>query len=180
MSKEIIFISHSSKDEHILRQLKQKLNDKLGGTVEIFLSSDGQSIPLGRNWVHRVEKALDEAKLMIVFLSPASINSKWVYFEAGYSYSKNIKVVPVGILGVDLAQISAPLSLLQGFNINSSDGLNNLIALINENFSFTNKETFIEEDYNDIFRLSSLFLSIENEPTLITKTVPLLVLANSN
>jgi hypothetical protein len=156
MSKPTVFISHSSKDEPVLRQLKQKLNDKLGGTVDIFLSSDGQSIPLGKNWVHRVEKALGDAKLMIVFLSPSSINSNWIYFEAGFSYSKEIRVVPVAILGVDLAKISAPLSLLQGFNIINADGLNNIIALINTTFDFSHKETFNEDDFNGIFRLSNL------------------------
>lgn len=154
--KPTVFISHSSRDEQILRLIKQKLNDKLGGTVDIFLSSDGQSIPLGRNWVHRIEKALSGAKLMVIFLSPASIKSNWVYFEAGYSYSKGIRVVPVAILGVDLAHIGAPLSLLQGFNINNSDGLNNIIALVNETFDFAHKETFTEGEYNEIFRLSDL------------------------
>jgi hypothetical protein len=156
MSKPTVFFSHSSKDEHILRNLKERLSGKLGGTLDIFLSSDGQSIPLGKNWVHRVEEALENAKLMIVFLSPSSIRSNWIYFEAGYSYSKDIKVVPVAILGVDLALIGAPLSLLQGFNLNSSDGLNNIIALINVTFDFSYKETFDEDDFNQIFHLSNL------------------------
>src|SRR6266487_4418304 len=98
MSKPTVFFSHSSKDENVLRKLKDRLSEKLGGTLDIFLSSDGQSIPLGKNWVHRIEEALHDAKLMIVFLSPASIHSNWIYFEAGYSYSKDIRVVPVAIL----------------------------------------------------------------------------------
>ncbi len=159
MSKPTVFFSHSSKDENVLRKLKDRLSEKLGGTLDIFLSSDGQSIPLGKNWVHRIEEALHDAKLMIVFLSPASIHSNWIYFEAGYSYSKDIRVVPVAILGVDLAVIGPPLSLLQGFNMNSADGLNNIIALINSTFDFSYKETFDEDDFNQIFHLSSLSTS---------------------
>lgn len=67
MSKPTIFFSHSSSDKDVLFKLKELFCDKTAGTIEVFLSSDGQSIPLGKNWVHRVQEALDNAKLMIVF-----------------------------------------------------------------------------------------------------------------
>jgi hypothetical protein len=66
---------------------------------------------------------------MYVFLSPSALESKWVPFESGYAYSREIRVVPVGILGVDLATIGPPLGLLQGFNISSGPGMNNLIKV---------------------------------------------------
>jgi len=148
--KPILFLSHSSKDRDYLSKLKFQLIEKTGRTFEIFLSSDGQSMPLGKNWVHSVEKALNDSKLMFVFISPNSINSNWIYFESGFAYSKNIKVIPVGINGVDLNRVPAPLSLLQGFNINSEEGLNNLIAIINSEFEFSHKEIFNKQDFHQI------------------------------
>lgn len=50
---------------------------------------------------------------MFVFISPHSLRSNWLFFESGFAYSRDIKVVPVGILGVDLGTLSPPLSLLQ-------------------------------------------------------------------
>lgn len=155
-AKPTIFFSHSSKDEVSLRELKNILSDKTGNTVDIFLSSDGQSIQLGRNWVHKVEDALENAKIMFVFLSPNSLQSKWVYFESGFSYAKNISVIPIGILGVDLDSLSPPLSLLHGFNIRNYDGLNNIISIINEEFYFSFKESFTEEDFSKIFSAEEL------------------------
>ena len=151
MNKPTIFFSHSTRDEKPLRALKDSLNDKVGGTIDIFLSSDGQSIPFGKNWVHKIEEALGLSKIMFVFLSPNSIHSNWLYFEAGFSYSKGIEVIPVGILGVDLNQISPPLNLLQGFNIDSMDGLNNIITIINQKFGYSHKESFTGDDYSKIF-----------------------------
>ena len=149
--KKIIFFSHSSYDKKALHRLKDLLTKKIANTAEIFLSSDGQSIPLGRNWVSRLEEAMKQSRIMLVFLSPMSLQSHWIYFEAGYAYRRNIRVVPVGILGVDLERVGPPLGLLQGFNIKSEDGLNNIIALINEAFDYSHEESFTQEEYNEIF-----------------------------
>lgn len=84
MNKPVVFFSHSSKDKAVLAKLKELFVEKAGATIEVFLSSDGQSIPLGRNWVHRVEEGLKTAKVMLVFLTPSSLESSWIFFEAGY------------------------------------------------------------------------------------------------
>jgi len=106
--KPVVFFSHSSRDKSELALLKQLFVEKTGGAVEVFLSSDGQSIPLGRNWVHRIEEALGQAKLLITFITKNSIGSSWVSFEAGFAYSKGVRVVPVGFLGLDIAQVPHP------------------------------------------------------------------------
>jgi hypothetical protein len=58
--------------------------EKTHGTIDVFLSSDGQSIQLGHNWVAEVQNALERARFMAVFLTPNSIQSGWIHFEAGY------------------------------------------------------------------------------------------------
>lgn len=151
VSKPVIFFSHSSRDSATLQRLKKAVLEKVGGAVDIFLSSDGQSIRLGRNWVSEIEEALNSSRLMFVFLSPFSVTSQWVYFEAGFSYSRNIEVVPVGINGVDLSTVSPPISLLQGFNITGHGSLNNIISAINDKLGHTHKLAFAEEDYEEIF-----------------------------
>jgi len=150
MQKPIVFFSHSSKDQHMLARLKEMVIEKTGNSVEIFLSSDGQSIPLGRNWVYRIEEALKGAKLMLVFVSPNALRSNWIFFESGFAYAKDIQVVPVGIGGVDLGTFPPPLGLLQGFNITSADGLNNIIALFNKTFSHSHRERFNDSEFEHL------------------------------
>jgi hypothetical protein len=149
MQKPATFFSHSSQDKHALAKLKEQFLTKTSGSIDVFLYSDGQSIPFGRNWVHSVEQALNDAKLMVVFVTPNSLRSNWLHFEAGYAYSKNIQVIPVDI-GIDLATVGAPLNLLQGFNITSEAGLNNLIAVVNEAFGHAHAESFTIEDFHVI------------------------------
>jgi len=147
MTKPTIFFSHSSNDRKLLTKLKDLFIEKTGGSIDIFLSSDGQSIPFGKNWVHRVEQALGTAKAMFVFITPTSIRSNWLYFESGYAYSKGISVVPVGLLGVDLSIINPPLSLLQGFNVSSEEGLNNIISMVNTELGHRHPESFTAEEF---------------------------------
>ena len=134
--------------------IKNKVMKYTSGTLEIFQSSDGESIPFGTNWIHKVEEGLKEAKVMFVFITEQSISSGWIYFEAGYAYSKDVHVIPVGI-GVSVGDLKAPLNLLQGFNITSADSLNNFLTIINREFSDNFPAQFTDDDFNKVISLSS-------------------------
>lgn len=154
MSKPTLFFSHSSKDKDMVLAIKNKVMKYTSGTLEIFQSSDGESIPFGTNWIHKVEEGLKEAKVMFVFITEQSISSGWIYFEAGYAYSKGVHVIPVGI-GVSVGSLKAPLNLLQGFNITSADSLNNFLTIINREFNYSFPAQFSDDDYNEVIALSS-------------------------
>ncbi|MGB3086228.1 MAG: toll/interleukin-1 receptor domain-containing protein, partial [Phycisphaerae bacterium] len=155
MEKPTVFFSHSSKDKEALARLKDLFVQKTGDTIEVFLSSDGQSIPLGRNWVHSVELGLDRAKLMVVFVTPSSLKSHWMYFESGYAYRQGLRVVPVGFKGIDIARVPPPIGHLQGFNITSEAGLDNIIAVANEEFKFTHAGRFTKDEYQQVMLLGA-------------------------
>lgn len=154
MGKPTLFFSHSSKDKDIVLSIKNKLDKATGGVMDIFMSSDGQSIPFGTNWIHKIEEGLKAAKIMFVFVTENSISSGWIYFEAGYAYSKDIQVIPVGI-GVDIGSLRAPLNLLQGFNVSSEDSLNNFITIINRTFDYHFPSAFEYDDYLDVVKNTS-------------------------
>lgn len=156
MEKPTVFLSHSSKDSKYLTLLKNQLEQRTSGTVNIFLSSDGQSIPFGSNWVHSVEKALENTTIMFVAISPSSISSSWIFFECGYSYSRGVKVVPIGIMGASVELLHPPLSLLQGFNIRSHEGLNNIITVINREYDLSFNEDFTLKEYEQLSQVSTI------------------------
>lgn len=147
--KPTIFFSHSSKDKESLIILKSLIEEKTGGTINIFMSSDGQSIPFGSNWMHKIEEGLKNARIMFVFVTPKSIDTGWIYFEAGYAYSKGIDVIPIGI-NIDIGSIKPPISLLQGFNMISEESINNIIHIINKKFDYNFRISFSEEEFKKI------------------------------
>ncbi len=147
MDKPIIFFSHSSQDRDALLPIREQLVEGTGSAIEVFMSSDGASIPFGRNWLKEIEEALGECRLMFVWMTPSSLNSNWIPFESGYAYSKGIKVVPIGYDGIRLENLPAPLSMLQGFNVTSAASLNNIVAIINQEFELTFPELFDDNFY---------------------------------
>ena len=149
MEKPIVFLSHSSRDKQPLAALKKILDARAAGSLNFFLSSDGESIRLGRNWVVSVSDALSQAKLMFVFLTTHSADSKWIHFEAGCAYSKGILVVPVCLPGIDLNRITPPISLLQGFNLHAPESMGNLARICNETFGMKINETFTKTDFDN-------------------------------
>lgn len=169
MSKPTLFFSHSSKDKDVILSIKNKLDSATGGVMDIFMSSDGQSIPFGTNWIYKIEEGLQVAKIMFVFVTENSISSGWIYFEAGYAYSKGIQVIPVGI-GVDIGLLKAPLNLLQGFNISSEDSLNNFITIVNRTFDYHFSNIFEHNDYLEVIKnLSSEAFNTVNFENIVEK-----------
>lgn len=152
MTKPIVFLSHSSQDASIVRSIKDLLQEKTNGTVDFFMSSDGESIRLGSNWVSSLEEALKACSLMFVFVSTRSVTSQWIYFEAGHAYSRGIRVVPVAIPGVHLKTLSPPISLLQGFDLTSGSRLDNFLDEINRSYNHAHKLTCTNEDYRKLLR----------------------------
>lgn len=168
MQKPTIFISHSSADKDLIFQIKSLVSGRTSGTVDLFQSSDGESIPFGNNWIHQVEENLKKSQIMLVFVSPRSAMSSWIYFEAGFAYSKGIKVIPIGIDGVDIGSLKPPLNLLQGFNISNAEGLNNIIAVLNQEFDCSYRESFSDTDFD---RLSAFIFDSNESPTKVLDVI---------
>jgi hypothetical protein len=121
---------------------------------------------------------------MFVFLSPQSSNSKWIHFEAGYAAGTDIQVVPVCLPGIELNQISPPLSQLQGFNLNCHEAMANLARTCNRKFGLRIDETFSAEDFEKIKReISALDFGFFGEQTHLIHHINLycddIVLANA-
>ncbi|WP_219702120.1 toll/interleukin-1 receptor domain-containing protein [Marinomonas lutimaris] len=153
MDKPTVFFSHSSVDKDYISALQNGVSKRTSGTINIFQSSDGESIPFGNNWIHKTEENLHKAKLMFVFVSPESLSSSWIYFETGFAYAKNVKVIPIGIKGVDIGSLRPPLNLLQGFNLVSEESLNNFISILNKEFKYDFPMSFSKEDFDSLLEL---------------------------
>ncbi|HCG5829030.1 TPA: toll/interleukin-1 receptor domain-containing protein [Vibrio parahaemolyticus] len=168
MDKPTIFFSHSSVDKDYISYLHKKVTLTTARTVEVFQSSDGESIPFGNNWVHKIEENLHKAKIMFVFVSPSSLSSSWIYFESGFAYSRGVKVIPIGIKGVDVGSLKPPLNLLQGFNINSENGMNNIITVLNREFGCEYPESYTESDF---IELSNFDENVSSEDFMLIEKV---------
>lgn len=155
MAVPIVFLSHSARDRNIARSLKEVLATHTKGEIEWWLSSDGQSIRSGKNWRAEVEKSLRECRLLFILFTPASQQSAWVHFEAGFAEALGTDVVPIALPGFDIDAIPGPLQHKQGFNLRGASGLNNILSVTNQILKRHDLLSLDDDDYKKVFGDSS-------------------------
>lgn len=132
MAKPKIFVSHVSEEAGLAATLKEHIARDFLGLVDIFVSSDIESITAGANWLTSLEQALREASILLVLCSRASLNRPWVNFEVGAAWIKSIPIVPICHSGLAPRELPIPFSVLQGVKANSEEGLRRIYSLVTE------------------------------------------------
>ncbi len=150
--KPTVFLSHSSSNRRELLGLKRLLDERAGGMIEFFLSSDDDSIAHGTIWPAEVTAALERMSLMLIFVSSEALKSGWTYFEAGFGLRKlgsaNIYCLP----GTDKARLPSPFNLLQNRNLHSAREVALLIRQINDTFGGKMDDTILKDGFDRIFK----------------------------
>ena len=91
-----IFISHSSADNEITRDILQRLED--AGFENVFLDHDARKgITAGVDWENELYRELRACQAMIVVCSKDTMSSNWCFAEITHAKSKGIEVFPIKI-----------------------------------------------------------------------------------
>lgn len=98
LTKEI-FISYSRHDIEVAKEIKADIEQTTG--VECWMDLD--CIDCGDKYEDIIVKAIDEAKIVIFFLSEHSMQSEWTKDEVRYALRTDKKVIPVCIDGTQLS-----------------------------------------------------------------------------
>ena len=99
-----IFISYSRKDHTVAQYIARYLAiHGYNAWIEV------EGIQGGANWQVEINKAIQEAELIIALVSSASITSQWVMWELGYAHASNKKILPILINKVPIRDFPMPL-----------------------------------------------------------------------
>ena len=97
-NKGIAFISYSTKDEDFALDLY----DSLKIEVPCFLASE--DITGSTNWITELTTQLNRSWLLILLLTPNSVNSKYVLREINIAVSKDIPIYPIQLKPTELSK----------------------------------------------------------------------------
>lgn len=91
-----VFISHAQQDAELARRVSQALQRNGLETWD----AESNMLP-GDNWAAEIGRALEESEAMVVLLTPAAVDSRWVQWEMDYAlgarnYSNRLIPVVVG------------------------------------------------------------------------------------
>lgn len=123
MNRTAIFISHIAEEAPLAAILKRSIAKHFLGAVDVFVSSDTESIAAGDNWLKSIEQALERASIMLALCSPASVRRPWINFEAGAAWMKPIPIIPMCHSGLQPKDLPMPFAVLQAVTAGSANGL---------------------------------------------------------
>lgn len=126
--KPLIFISHATDESASALVIENTLKHAFGDTVEVFNTSNRQSLQAGDPWRDKIITALKAADAVLVLCSPASVKNGWIHFEAGGAWAIGSRVVPCCIKGMKPAGLPSPLRDLQAVDLSSADDFETLLA----------------------------------------------------
>jgi hypothetical protein len=89
-SRYDVFVSHSAMDTWVARQIATQMIDR--GAVPFL---DEVSIAVGGRFEDEILAALDQAKEVMVILTPWALNRPYVWAELGAAWGKRIPIVGV-------------------------------------------------------------------------------------
>jgi len=119
---KLIFLSHIHEEKDLALLIKKHLEDEFSGFVDIFVSSDSSSVPVGSNFLKKIENSLVKCNGAIYLISPFSVKSNWVNFELGAAWVRSvisvnaggpeIPILPICHSGMIPKNLPAPLNSL--------------------------------------------------------------------
>ena len=126
-----VFISHSSEDSELARQLVDLLRSSFNlNAPQIRCTSlDGHRLPAGVNTDEQLREEALGARAFIAILSPFSLASHYVLFELGARWGAKLPFVPLLAPGTGYQALRGPL---RGLNAVSCEGSGQLHQLVSE------------------------------------------------
>jgi len=100
--------------------------------IDVFVSSDQESISVGDKWLEEVDAALKNAQVELILCSQDSVGRPWINFEAGAGWMKGIPIVPICHTNMRLVDLPIPLNMLQGITASDTDGWEKVYKLLSD------------------------------------------------
>lgn len=101
-----------------------------------------KDISAGERWAQKIAGELESSNFGILCITPENISSEWILFEAG-ALSKamqDAKVIPL-LFGLELSELSGPLSQFQALKVDEQGMLDTLKAINEASANKTNENT---------------------------------------
>jgi hypothetical protein len=99
-----VFISHSSSDKAWAREFANSLQQR-----GLKVSFDSNSIPDGQSWREEVEKGLRASSVIVLLVTPDTMNRPNLFFEIGAAIGMGKPLIPVVSRDIDPSALPASL-----------------------------------------------------------------------
>lgn len=145
-----IFISHSSTDGDVAKTMAHFLRGLMGARWHVFNSADACSMYPGLPWEHTLTAQLDKAHIVILLLSTAALESRWVKREFESAVVRGIPIYPMLVSTLPPTELPSAIARLQPRRLTEAEDVQ---ALVRD----------LRADHRKIQRLNSRFWTRSHE-----------------
>jgi hypothetical protein len=140
IEKPTVFLSHAATDEPIAALLHAEINRIFANGVNVFTSSVPGVVRPGADWLRSIRTNLEQARAVIVLITPISINRPWIWFEVGASWSRmeqgEGRILPVCVPEIEKSELPEPLGRLQALSLGKAAETRLLFQTLIDHFDF--------------------------------------------
>ena len=138
MTAKLIFLSHIHEEKELAILIKDAIEDEFSGFVDVFVSSDGTTIPAGHDFLKKVEEGLANCIGALYLISPKAVQRPWINFELGAVWIRSflnekggqalIPAITMCHSGMTKAKLPVPLNVLNAVSASNSSDLQGAFA----------------------------------------------------
>lgn len=161
-----VFVSHINEEAPLALVLRDWLESSFPDLCEVFVSTDPSCLPVGAKWLDHIDRALEEAVVLVVLCSSRSLPRPWINFEAGCAWRQRIAIIPICHSGVTPKTLPAPLREFQALDLGSGGFAENLIRGIGKHLGL---RTYPRIDFA---RMTKALLEAEQEVQILVSHPP--------
>lgn len=172
------FLSHYSKDEDVAKIIAKSLSMITVDQIIPWYSSDSSEsggLKPGNIWFNEILSKIQQSKVVVVILTPNSINRPWLYFESGMAQSlEECEVIPVCV-GTKRDSVSAPLGMYQCYQLTDYKSLRDFFGKLLAKFGITFYEemakNILEKAITDLSKITFELEESENDSVNIDEKI---------
>lgn len=178
-----VFISWSGKISRQVAESFRELLPYMFERIEPFASFE--DIKKGEKGIQKILQELENTKFGIICLTPESVNSPWLNFEAGALAKTNDSQICTFLFGITRKELDAsPLRDFQSTSYDKDD-LRKLIQDMNHNYDSPLTETMLNNKFEDFWsklteKLNPISESLKQEVVFILEEKGLNVTQEKN
>ena len=152
-----IFVSYSHKDWERVSVIIKNLQDNL---CHVWFD---EGIESGRAWNKEIAEYLLNADLMVLFLSPASVESEYVKKEINFACNHQKKILPIYlddfVLPIDLEFQLSTIQATYIHKLDEKETTKTIIKVLPESvFLHTETPFYIDENYSYFLKIKETFV----------------------
>lgn len=163
-----IFISHITEEKEVAVVIKNLIEEIFPNQIEIFVSSDTNSITAGTKWLDVIDISLQKSDLLLALCSEVSIARPWINFELGSAWIKKIPIIPICHTGMIKNKLPQPIAMLQAMDLLDEHSLKYMFEGISKHLNLTlgkriDFKSMIDEVNEALKKVEYKNITIKNE-----------------